>query len=363
VSYKVTLEAGLRDKGGRQLADDYHWQFRTREPQLLYLGWPEPGASARQLCLAPAGGAPIQLTDHPLGVWDYTVHPQGEAIVYSVLRDDGGADLWLMNRDGGDQRILLDCAEAACLNPAWSSDGRLLAYERRDIWAGAPNLDPGAGRIWLLDLEAAKEQPLFEYDVALHSPVWAPRGQRLAYTSPTIPGVEVYDLDTGELQQFAIQWGAPPAWSPDGASLVLPELVMAGEEMVVRLVRIDLASEQMVDISGDDDYVKDSSPAWSPGGGWIALGRQYLDDERWTPGRQIWLTRPDASEAYGLPGEAMADHYALAWRPDGAGLAYARADLTQGPQAVPDVSVWVFDFEQGDGQAVSEGAVLPRWLP
>ena len=70
VSYTVTLEAGLRDKGDRQLANDYHWQFRTREPQLLYLGWPEPRASGRQLFLAPPGGAPIQLTGHPLGVWD-----------------------------------------------------------------------------------------------------------------------------------------------------------------------------------------------------------------------------------------------------------------------------------------------------
>ena len=117
------------------------------------------------------------------------------------------------------------------------------------------------------------------------------------------------------------------------------------------------------DISGDDDFVKDTTPAWSPGGGWIALGRQFLDDERWTPGRQIWLTRPDASEAYGLPAEAMADHYAFAWRPDGGALAYARTDLSQGPQVVPEVSVWIFDFALGQARAVSDEAVLPKWLP
>ncbi len=362
-SYTVTLEAGIRSQSDRQLAREFGWRFRTREPQLLYLGWPEPGADGRQLFVAAFEDAPRQLTDHPQGVWDYAVHPQGVGIVYSVLREDGGADLWRMDRDGSEQRLLLACPEAACLDPAWAPDGETLAYERRDIWAGAPNLDPNAGRIWLLDLEEGEDLPLFDYEVALHSPQWAPAGRRLAYTSPTLPGVEVYDLDTGELQQFANEWGASPAWAPDGGSLVLPELMLAGEELVVRLVRIDLADEHLSDISGDDDFVKDTTPAWSPGGGWIALGRQFLDDERWTPGRQIWLTRPDASEAYGLPAEAMADRYAFAWRPDGGALAYARTDLSQGPQVVPEVSVWIFDFALGQARAVSDEAVLPKWLP
>jgi hypothetical protein len=93
------------------------------------------------------------------------------------------------------------------------------------------------------------------------------------------------------------------------------------------------------------------------------VARQFLDSERWTPGRQIWLTRPDASESYGIPGEAVADYYSFAWRPDGGALAYARADLSQGPQAVPDISVWIFDFGKGESQHIGNDAVLPRWLP
>jgi Tol biopolymer transport system component len=342
----------------------WSWKFRTRLPQLLFLRRPDPGAELRQLFLASYDGMPLrQLTDHPRGVWDYAVHPQGQAVVYSVLREDGGSDLWHMDRDGGVQSVLLACPEGACLNPVWSPDGRQLAYERRDIWAGAPNLDPQAGHIWLLDLEEGEERPLFDYDVAVHSPVWGPDGQRLAYVSPLLPGVEVCDLQTQELQQFSNEWGEAPVWSPDGRWLVLPELMLAGESLVVRLVRIDLDAGEMADISGDDDFVKDVSPAWSPGGGWIAFGRQLLDDERWTPGRQIWLTRPDASEAYVLFDEPMGDHFALAWRPDGAALAYALSNLSQGPQPVPDVSVWVFDLVARAQERIAGDAVLPRWLP
>jgi Tol biopolymer transport system component len=365
-SYTVTVEAGVKGQRGGALKEDYRWHFRTRAPGLLFLGRPQPGQGNRQLFLA-TGSPPRQLTDHTGGVWDYAVHPLGASIVYSALRDDGGSDLWRMDRDGASQRILLACPGAACLNPAWSPDGRQLAYERRDIWADAPNLDPKAGRIWLFDLEKKRERPLFDYDVPLHSPVWAPQGERLAYVSPVLPGVEVYDLPTGELQQYGNEWGAAPVWSPDGTQLVLPELMLAGESLVVRLVRIDLEADELLDISGGDEedgfLVKDVAPAWSPGGGWIAIGRQYLDEERWTPGRQIWLTRPDGTEVYSLLVEPMGDHYAFAWRPDGTALAYVLSDLSQGPQPVPDVSVWVFDLVQREPSRVARDGVLPRWLP
>jgi Tol biopolymer transport system component len=364
-AYVVTIAAGATSQRGRPLREGTAFSFRTQMPQVLYLGRATEGAGVRQLFLASLdGGQPCQLTDHPGGVWDYTVHPQGQQIVYSVLREDGGSDLWRMDRDGASQKVLLACPGAACLNPAWSPDGKLVAYERRDIWADAPNLDPKAGRIWLLDVEEMEERPLFDYDVSLHTPVWSPGGNRLAYVSPLLPGVEVLDLASGELLQFGNEWGAAPVWSPDGGYLVLPDLMLTEDEaLVVRLVRTDLEQGELLDISGDEELVKDAGPAWSPGGGWIAFGRQYLDEARWTPGRQIWLTRPDGSEAYSLLEEPMGDHYALAWRPDGAALAYACIDLSEGPQPVPDVSIWVFDLVDRQPSQVAGEGVLPKWLP
>jgi hypothetical protein len=363
-AYTITLHAGAVAKSGGELPEDQVQQFETREPQLLYLQRTAAGDEARQLfAVVPGGDQPRQLTDEPLGVFDYAVHPEGEAIVYSVLREDGGSDLWQMGRDGQKERLLLACPDAACLNPAWSPDGGQLAYERRGIWADAPNLDPQASRIWLLDLESGEERPLFDYDVPLHSPIWAPTGQHLAYLSPMASGIEIYDFLTEELVQFGNEWGAVPAWSPDGRHLVVPELMLAGEAFVVRLLRLDLEDGAVLDISGEQEMVQDMTPAWSPGGGWIAFGRQWLDEERWTPGRQIWLTRPGGSEAYSLLVEAMADHFAFRWRPDGAVLAYLRNDLSAGPQPVPDVSLWIFDLVRRETTMVARGAVLPTWLP
>jgi TolB protein len=360
--YTVTLEAGLPALSGPVLARAHTWTFRTRHPQLLYLA--RTGDDVRQLFSAPLDGrAPQQLTDHPLGVWDYATHPRGEAIIYSVLRPDGGSDLWRLDRDGDKRRRLLACPDQACLNPVWSADDRQLAYERRPIGTDGPDLDPKAGQIWLLDLEKDETAPLFDYEVPAHAPAWSPDGRRLAYASPLAGGIEVYDLSSQDLSPFPNDWGATPVWSPDGVYLVVPELMLAGEDLVVRLVRIEVATGELLDVSGDQEMVRDVVPAWSPAGGWIAFGRQRLAAEDWTPGRQIWLARPDGSEAYPLLEEPMADHFGLRWRPDAGALAYARADLAEGLQPRPDVSVWVFDLIRRERFQVASDAVLPGWLP
>ena len=362
-TYTVTLEAGSRSGTGDELEDRYVWQFRTREPRLLYLSRLQPEAEGRQLFVTSLDGEAQALTDHAYGVWDYGAHPLGEQVVYSVLREDGGADLWRMDRDGEGRSLLLACPGAACINPVWSPDGAQLAFEERGIWASAPNLDPEASRIQLLSPESGLERPLFDYDVPAHSPVWSPDGGRLAYVSPLLPGIEVYDLTSEKLHSFGNEWGSAPVWSPDGSALVVPELVLAGEALMVHLYRIDLETGAVADLSGDDEMVKDVAAAWSPAGGWVAFSRQYLDEERWTPGRQLWLARPGGGEAYPLVTDGMGDLFGTAWRPDAGAVTYLRTDLSEGLQPVPRVSVWVLDLADRSPVMMASDGVLPEWLP
>jgi Tol biopolymer transport system component len=386
-TYTVTLEAGAAaEAGGQTLAEGETWRFRTRPAHLLYLGRSTADVEIRQLYLASLNGsAPEALTGEPYGVWDYAVQPRGEAVVYSALREDGGSDLWRLdlhttssgNAEGerptaGKPRQILACPGAACLAPVWSPDGRQIAYERRDIFAGAPNLDPQAGRLWLLDVETEKSEPLFEYDVPLHSAAWAPDSRHLAYVSPLVPAVEVLDLESGDIRPFPNEWGTQPAWLPaaagDEATVVASDLALVEEPeeaLVVHLFELNPATGQATDLSAagiSSILVKDTGPAPSPGGGWIAFSRQSFEPVQSTAGRQVWLMRPTGSEAYSLVRDPAGDLFGLAWRPDGGALAYLRVDVTAGPQAQPQVGVWILNLRSRRSEHVADG-VMARWLP
>lgn len=401
-TYTVTLDPGAAGLRGAALGRGGHWQFRTRPPALLYLTWPAQDTLDASGSRGPAqiyvaaldGSPPRSLTAEPGGVWDFAADPLGSRVVYSAVRDDAGTDLWLLSLDA-DRRVtktsrLLACPGEACLAPAWSADGRHLAFERRELLADGPNLDPKAGHIWLLDVETGRDRPLFDYDVPLHSPVWSPalesvtgaaeRGSlsgigsaALAYVSPLVPAIEVLDLATDDIVPIPNEWGAAPVWSPDGRSLVLPDLALLDEPeaLVVHLFQVDISqtlaageAANLTASAGDQLLVKDTGPAWSPGGGWIAFGRQSFEGEQWTPGRQIWLMRPGASagEAYSLVRQPLDDLFGLVWRPDGGALAYLSTDLSEGVQVQPKVEVWLFDFETRRSTLVAAG-VLARWLP
>lgn len=163
--------------------------------------------------------------------------------------------------------------------------------------------------------------------------------------------------------QFDNQWGMTPSWSPDGEQLVVSEFVMTGEALAARLARIRLVAESVTDISGRAELVKDEAPVWSPRGDWIVLGRRFLDKERWTPGRQMWVTRLDASESAELDQTPMHDRFSFAWLPDGNALAYVRSDLSDGPQPVPDLSIWTYELEGNRAEFLVDGGMLPMWWP
>mgnify|MGYP003857978615 CR=1 FL=1 len=119
------------------------------------------------------GGSPRRLTF--LGRDSYAPRwsPRGDLIVFRSDRD-GAPRLYLVRPDGTGLRRLsrrprpLTVAEDA---PAWSPDGRRLAYVERT---------PSGPRVWLVDLARGAERRLTPEDSAEDVPVWSPDGRVLA---------------------------------------------------------------------------------------------------------------------------------------------------------------------------------------
>jgi Tol biopolymer transport system component len=380
----VTLSGGRSDRG-LPLLGTTSWSFTVSERRLVYLA----GPSDPNLWIAMASGssAPRQLTSEPVGVFDYAVSPDGSQVAYGARRADGGDDLRLVAVEGASPTNLVACPSEACISPVFSPDGRRLAYERHTLVAGLNGQpSPGPSTVYVRDLTTGAEQKISEGDTRF--PRWGPDG-RLAYLDTTRQAVVVQDLSTGAVTYVPDSSGSMGTWSPDGQFLVYPEIVVPPEPTAAPvptapgaslgeddntssnpfysyLLRVNIATNEAVNLSGEG-ALEDASPVYSPSGGWLAFGRTSQVNNQWTPGRQLWLMRPDGSRAHPLTGDPLYNHSAFTWSPDGALLAYMRFN-TSDPGAPAEI--WLIDVDAagsaGTGPAGPRKLVqgyLPEWLP
>lgn len=123
--------------------------------------------------------------------------------------------LIVADADGYNPRTVLRSDEPL-LSPAWSPDGRKLAYvsfERGN----------GNSSIYLQDIATGARERVANFRGINGAPSFSPDGTRLALSLSRSGNPEIYVMDLGSkaLRQVTDQFGidTDPAWSPDGASL------------------------------------------------------------------------------------------------------------------------------------------------
>jgi Tol biopolymer transport system component len=317
---------------------------------------PDGSGNDQLFVISPTGGSPTQLTQAELGVWDYGLSPDGTSLIYGTLRQDGGSDLWETAIDDSNAHPLLTCPEAACSGAVWSPDGRRLVYERRNMLA--PGAAPGPPHLWWLDPATGETVPVFEdrqwfgYGVR-----WSPDSNWLSYVAPSSQGVQVYNINDGRSFLIPSRMGGLAVWSPRGDALLVADIQQQPEGFAVHLLKADPTNGQLTDLSGTNANVEDSSPIFSPDGGWIALTRKVAGAAM---GKQLWLMRPDGSEAHYLTNDTSIHHGLPEWSPDGRYLLYQRFPLKElGAQP----GVWLLDIETERAQEIITPGNRPTWLP
>ena len=275
--------------------------------------------------------------------------PSGPIVFAS---DRGGQnDIWVMTSDGSNQTRLTD-DKIDDITPAWSNDGKKIAWSR-------------AGEIWIMNADGSGKTQVTFNAFGDFRPSWSPDGSRLAFrsTRSSAPGIYVINIDgTGEqwLTDDLTTTNFAPDWSPDGSAIAYSHQggVFSGHFSVWVMGSDGTNRHQLT-----PDSMEAGLPGWSPDGSRILFADALCN----TCGESdLFVMNGDGTGVTQVTDTAE-NELAKSWSRDGRRVVAGFAIVTPSDTHLSKGDVAVIDIVSGttvnltNSPGVSEGD--PDWAP
>jgi Tol biopolymer transport system component len=354
---------------------------------------------------------PNNLTkDSPADDDEPAVSPDGEQIAFRSSREGGG--IWVMGIGGEGAHRVTPVGETAAFNPAWSPDGKEIAYATENVQLTPLNgehpselriVNAGTGRVRKIGVPDAVQ------------PNWSPHGRRIAYWARPWPsaGAEAVSKSM-DIWTVPASGGAPvalvtdestdwnPVWSPDGRYLYFvsdrsgsmnlwriavdeesgkalgaPEPITTPAQFLAhptvsadgRLIAYCTKNENTniqklafdpgtMTVVGQPTPVTSGSRLWAnpdpaDDGEWVTFYSRDKPREG-----EVYVSHGDGTGLRRLPGEGAINRVPR-FSPDGTWIAF----FATHPGDNPDIAVWKIRFDGSGLQRICEAGSVPVWSP
>jgi dipeptidyl aminopeptidase/acylaminoacyl peptidase len=235
--------------------------------------------------------AAVQVHSDSFPCLDLVTSPDGKTMAFSSNRS-GSFDIWIMNIDGrhltrltylkGDERW-----------PTFDPAGRLVAFV---------NSVQGSSDLYVVDTASLRSSLVDRHSV-IGPPAWSPDGRRLAYSVSDGGKAVIYllsiDTDVKEVISVPSVNCSDPSWSPDSTKIAFT----AYNESTSHIWTYDCSNKRVLQVTRDNGlqkwpkfgkdqneiaYLCDSSGSWSV---WIELLNESRSYDALVPSAELPLSQ------------------------------------------------------------------------
>jgi TolB protein len=186
--------------------------------------------------------------------------PDGKRIAFGSDRGGGLFAIYLLDVESGAITAVTTGVKNATA-PAWSPDGATLVFEGSASDSAAPD-------IYAVPVDGGQATRLTTDPARDAGPTFSPDGKTIYFVSNRASGYAVWAMDASGANQRAVAGGSAilgrPAVSPDGKTIAFARLTPS---QVSAVVLLDIAAGNARTLTAQDD----SEPAFSPRGDRLAI--------------------------------------------------------------------------------------------